>query len=147
VGEWTLLYPRGCNQVLEALASNMLCCSFCCTDYLLCPHVELLLTHVQTLIFLSLFFLALAFILWPVQETHSSSWDCLSLAYACHMLTYPEIHFSWFLWYIQRHNPHMVTTSLCILVGVYFLLFKGLSQRLSLVELIVCLVHLIILPS
>lgn len=41
----------------------------------------------------------------------------------------------------------MVTTSLCILVGVYFLLFKGLSQRLSLVELIVCLVHLIILPS
>lgn len=94
-----------------------------------------------------LFFLALAFVLWPVQETHSSSWDCLSLAYACHMLTYPEIHFSWFLWYIQRHNPHMVTTSLCIPMGVYFLLFKGLSQRLSLVELTVCLVHLIILPS
>lgn len=42
--------------------------------------------------------------------------------------------FSWFLWYIQHHNPHMVIASLCIPVGVYLLLFKDLPQRLSLAE-------------
>lgn len=48
-------YPCGCNQVLEAPACNVFCCSFCCMDYFLCPRVELLLTHVQTLIFLFFF--------------------------------------------------------------------------------------------
>lgn len=45
------------------------------------------------LLFFYFFFLALVFILWPVQEAHSSSWECLSLADACHMLTYPDIYF------------------------------------------------------
>lgn len=94
VRELRWLYPCGCNQVLEAPACDILRCSFCCTNYLLCPHVELLLTHGQTLIFhIIFFFLALVFILWPVQEAHSSSWECLSLADACHMLTYPDMFF------------------------------------------------------
>lgn len=48
-----ILYPV-CNQVLEYIG-NILHCLFCSMDYMLCPHVEMLLTHVRTLIFLFIF--------------------------------------------------------------------------------------------
>lgn len=116
MGEWTLLYPRGCNQVLEALASNMLCCSFCCTDYLLCPHVELLLTHMQTLIFLSLFFPGIS--IYSVTCARDTQLK-LRLFKPCLCLPYVDLPWDTFflisLIYSTPQSPY----------GYYFIVYSG----------------------
>lgn len=132
-GSWDGCTPV-CNQVLEVSAGNILHCLFCSMDYVLGPHVKMLLTPVQTLIF---FFSPpgiSGFYLWPVQETAQNEENIYALLMPAIWWLILRYIFSWFLWYIQHHNPHMVIASLCIPVGVYLLLFRDLPQRLSLAE-------------
>lgn len=74
------------------------------------------------------------FYLWPVQETAQTVENICALLMPAIWWLILRYIFSWFLWYIQHHNPHMAIASLCIPVGFYLLLFKDLPQRLSLAE-------------
>lgn len=80
----------------------------------------------------------------------SQNKHCLCLPDACHMLTSLQIlFFSWFLWYIQHHYPHMVFCGCCFCLSqeeFVFCLSKVYHWDNPSLNSVVCLVHLIILP-
>lgn len=114
VRELRWLYPCGCNQVLEAPACDILHCSFCCTNYLLCPHVELLLTHVQTLIF-HIFFPGIS--IYSVTCARNTQFK-LRMPKPCWCLPYVDL--SWYISFLDFSDIFNITIPIWLLLLYIF---------------------------
>lgn len=132
-GELRWLYPCGCNQVLETSACNTLRCSFCFTDYLLGPHVELLLIVCRLCSFM-LFFPGISIFRVTCVRKHTAQAENiqdLPMPAMCWLsLRYIFLDFSG----ISSITIFIWLLFLCYSSGSYLLPFKGLPQKLSLLE-------------